>query len=538
MIVFCIAMPRVHLMNLIPMENPPEVLTAKARDIVKSLGYKDRPADWTSSFYAESGNVAFMQAKGHNMEEWARVFAQPPSAIGYWYRQAPTPLAAERFSANGEAGVGDPPVTAPGMLTVVMDLDGSLRRFAAVPPEREAPAAQSNAVPDWAPLFAAAHLDPAKFTPAVPEWSASVVTDARAAWTGLYRDRSDLPVRVEAASFHNRPVYFQVVWPWTRANRFTAAVPTGTQSLRSIAIYAIGAMVLIAALWVAHYNWKAGRADIRGATRVGIYCAGMSLIAWILSAHHVASDAEKGLIENALARAAYIFVESWLIYLASEPWVRRYWPQTMITWSRVLVGKWRDPLVGRDVLFGTLLGIVYALLIAIYEYANLRGAVPILGEFGLDHLNGFRAFASTIAHLLFGEVSGSLVFLLTLFLVRMLLKKQWLVACVWIVGWVAFRFMRANFLDSGVLKITTGVFWLLLFAILVFIMLRLGFFALLVAIFVLDSMIDTFLTTDFSAWYGQSSVAIVILIGTMAIWGFRLSLGSRPLFSPAALEKT
>jgi serine/threonine-protein kinase len=297
-------------------------------------------------------------------------------------------------------------------------------------------------------------------------------------------------------------------------------------------------MVLIAALWIAHYNWKAGRGDIRGATRVGIYCAGTSLIAWILSAHHVASDAEKGLIENALAQSAYIFVQSWLIYLASEPWVRRYWPQTMITWSRVLVGKWRDPLVGRDVLFGTLLGIVYALLIAIYEYANLRGAVPILGEFGLAHLNGFRAFASTIAGLLFGEVSGSLVFLLTLFLVRMLLKKQRLVAAVWIVGWVAFRFMRSNFLDSGVLKVTTGVFWLLLFAILVFIMLRLGFFALLVAIFVLDSMIDTFLTTDFSAWYGQSSLAIVILIGAMALWGFRLSLGSRPLFNPAALEDT
>ena len=109
---------------------------------------------------------------------------------------------------------------------------------------------------------------------------------------------------------------------------------------------------------------------------------------------------------------------------------------------------------------------------------------------------------------------------------------------VWVVGWIAVRFMRANFLDSDVLKITTGVFWLLLFTILVFIMLRLGFFALVVGIFVLDSLIGSFLTTDFSAWYGQSSLAIVILIGAMALWGFRLSLGTRPLFSPAALEKT
>ena len=537
-VAFCMIIPRVHLLNLVPMENPPEVLTAKARDIVKSLGYTDRPADQTSSFYAD-GYAAFLQSKKLKMEDWPRVLAQPPSAIGFWYRQGPTPLAAERFSSNGQPGVADPPVTVPGMLTVVTDMDGSLRRFAAVPPEREAPPAQLVALPDFTPLFSAARLDPAKFTPVPPEWSPSVVTDYRAAWTGFYRDRTDIPVRVEAAFFHNRPVFFQVIWPWTSSNRFTPRAQTGAQAFRSIANYAIGVVVLIAALWIAHYNWKAGRGDLRGAARVGIYCAAMSLVAWLFNTHHVAAEAEQGLIENALATAAFICVEYWLIYLAVEPWVRRYWPQTMITWSRVLAGKWRDPLVGRDLLFGTLLGIVYALLVALWEYVNFRSGAPLLGEFALSNLNGFRAFASTITRQLFLEVSGSLVFLLTLLLVRVLLRRQWLVAAVWVAGWVGFRFMRfASNFDSDVLKITTTVFWLLLFTILVFIMLRLGFFALVVAVFVLDAMVGSFLTTDFSAWYGQSSLLVVILIGALAIWGFRLSLGSRPLFSPTALENT
>jgi hypothetical protein len=79
---------------------------------------------------------------------------------------------------------------------------------------------------------------------------------------------------------------------------------------------------------------------------------------------------------------------------------------------------------------------------------------------------------------------------------------------------------------------------MLLFSILVFIMLRFGFFTLVVALFVLDSLSACFLTTDFSAWYGQSSWAIVILIVAMALRGFRLSLGSRPLFSPAVLDRT
>jgi len=136
---------------------------------------------------------------------------------------------------------------------------------------------------------------------------------------------------------------------------------------------------------------------------------------------------------------------------------------------------------------------------------------------------------------LFDEVGGSLIFLLTLFLVRTVLKNQWLVGTVWVVGWVAVRFLRQSFIDSPELAITTGVFWTLLFSLLVFIILRFGFFALIVAVFVLDSVISCFLTTDFSAWYGLTSSAIVIVILAMALHGFRLALGSRPLFSPASL---
>ena len=136
------------------------------------------------------------------------------------------------------------------------------------------------------------------------------------------------------------------------------------------------------------------------------------------------------------------------------------------------------------------------------------------------------------------KLGGSLTFLLTLFLVRTVLKKQWMMGTVWVVGWVAVRFLRANFIDSRELAITTGVFWMLLFSLLLLIILRFGFFALVVAVFVLDSLTSCFLTTDFSAWYGQSSFAIAIVIVAMAIRGFQLSLGPRPLFSPSALSKT
>jgi hypothetical protein len=53
----------------------------------------------------------------------------------------------------------------------------------------------------------------------------------------------------------------------------------------------------------------------------------------------------------AAMRAATI----WALYLAFEPYVRRRWPQSMITWSRVLSGEFRDPLVGGHLLIGVAL---------------------------------------------------------------------------------------------------------------------------------------------------------------------------------------
>lgn len=534
--VFCLILPRIHLANLVPLEDPPEVMTARARDILKSLGYTERPGDWTASFYGDATIFNFSRSRGKNMQEWARAFAQSPSGIGFWYRQGRAPLAAIQTASQGEASVGDPPMIVPGMLTVVMDLDGSLRRFAAVPPEREEPPA-NQAPPDWGPLFAAAQMDPAKFTPVQPEWTAAAMTDNRAAWTGPYRDRTDLNIRIEAASFHNRPVYFQIIFPWTRANRYTPDASTFTDKLRSLGVYALGILVLIAALCFAYYNWKAGRGDLRGATRVGIYCAVLSLIGRAFDAHHVASDAEQGLIAYALANAAYVFAEYWLVYLALEPWVRRYWPQSMITWSRVLAGKWQDPLVGRDVLFGILMGVAYLILIMLYEYANLRAGIPVSGEFEVDLFNGFHLFAGAESNLLFMEVGGALMTFLTLFLARAVLKKTWLFSGVFVLGWVGYRLLRQNFIDSRALAVITVIFWLLLIASFVFILLRLGFFAFVVAAFVLDSVINDYFTPDFTVWYGESSLAVIILVSAIALIGFRLSLGSRPLFSPSLLEK-
>src|SRR6185437_8609755 len=102
-------------MNLVPMENPPEVLNAKARDIVRNLGYTQRPADATGEIVGNGEAGGFDELKGHSIEDWRRLLALPPSPVEYWYRQAPFPLAAENSSSGGRTTLTDPPPTEPGM---------------------------------------------------------------------------------------------------------------------------------------------------------------------------------------------------------------------------------------------------------------------------------------------------------------------------------------------------------------------------------------------------------------------------------------
>ena len=68
---------------------------------------------------------------------------------------------------------------------------------------------------------------------------------------------------------------------------------------------------------------------------------------------------------EAVATGLLVAGIAWLVYLALEPYARRFWPHVLISWTRLLSGRIRDPLVGRDLLVGILSGAaiaVFALL--------------------------------------------------------------------------------------------------------------------------------------------------------------------------------
>src|SRR5262249_36553663 len=111
----------------------------------------------------------------------------------------------------------DPAMNISGMIKVELDPQGRLISFAAVPPQRETSSAPPQPL-DGTALLTAAGLDPARFQPAEPQGAPLAGFDQRAAWTGTFPDDPN-PLRVEAASWHGKLVFFSLITPWTRPER-------------------------------------------------------------------------------------------------------------------------------------------------------------------------------------------------------------------------------------------------------------------------------------------------------------------------------
>jgi hypothetical protein len=89
-----------------------------------------------------------------------------------------------------------------------------------------------SAAPDWLKLFAAAELDPARFTPVAPSQVPPMPFDARGAWEGTFEPGRPERVHVEAAAWTGNPVYFSVGGDWQQQEPSEDAAILTWQNLR------------------------------------------------------------------------------------------------------------------------------------------------------------------------------------------------------------------------------------------------------------------------------------------------------------------
>jgi serine/threonine-protein kinase len=521
-----LTLPRLHVPSHMSMENPPEVLTAKARELIHKLGYTDRPVDWASGYASLNGYLEYRQEKKvASQAEWDRVLAGRPSPATFWYRQSPRLLEPWSIYDNARVDLTDPFPSVSGMSDVLLDPDGHLLAFHSLPPQFDQ--TPPGATADFAPLLAAADLDTTKLKPADPQWTPLFPIDQHAAWTGMLPSSGDLPIRVEAAAWRGKPVYFEVIFPWHKPFRMEAEVESTASRAGNLLNNLLFLAIVIGAGVMAWHNWRTGRGDLRGATHLGVVILTLKMLVWACGAHHVASKAEQSLFNEALADALIYSVVMWGLYLALEPWVRRYWPQTLITWSRVMDRRFNDPLVGRDLMLGVLFGMGYCLVIAGYEAAAVHFGDAPSTDFSYSNLLGGRWVAWKILAVLLSALTSGPAFFFAIFLLRALLRKLWLAGAAFVAIYSAIRILNVgfNWLNLG--------FWVVIYSVIVVILIRFGLFATVITLFVIDTLIQTLLTTDFAAWYGTSSLLLLVVISGLALYGFKTALGGRSLVADA-----
>ncbi len=524
------------LYRRVPLEKPPEVLAERARNILQSVGYSEPPVDTAMGFYNGNDFLRYIAEHDKSKTRWDHL---ETGAFVFWYRGSPRPLAAHFFSFFSDAPVlgsiwtDDPPLIVSGMTLVRLNPLGRLTQLIAIPPQLEKPAAGAASSPDWTPLFSAAGLDPSQWPSTQPMWTPPVDSDARAAWTGSLAERPNIPMRIEAAAYRGKPVYFELIGPWTRPERMQPSQLTVGERVLVVIFIGVFLSVLVSSAMLARRNLRLGRGDRRGAARLAAFVFAASAVAWVFGAHHVGNFAEFALFVEFLVWGFALPCFAWLLYIALEPYVRRRWPATLVSWSRLLAGDFRDPLVGRDVLAGCLWGAFVAAVIRLgWFIPSWLGYPPPQPSSGQQwQFLGARTIIAYVSNSLVSEVLLSLAFLFLLVLLRALLRKEWAAAVAWVLLFTVFFSVGSNSIPValGENLIVMGVTVLLLR--------RLGLLWFL-SVFVFGSLLADFpLTTQGSAWYAGISLTGILLMAAMAFYGFYTSLGGRPVFGGAVLEE-
>jgi serine/threonine-protein kinase len=493
-----------------------DVLAQKAREMVTRLGYADRPQD---EAYAFAWDDSFIEYVGDRLgpDYWATGLARPPSPLLFNYRRSQTGMVGITFHTDlltpGMVTTDDPPPIESGMMQLTLDHTGLLRAFEAIPPQRE-DAPQPPQPLDWSPLLILAGLDPASLQAAEPRWNWLATSDVRAAWTGSWPGGGH-ELRVEAAALHGRPVAFLVLGPWSQPWRTPRADSGGEIAFLIIAFTLATAIVLAAGL-LARRNMRDGRGDRRGAQTLSSAITVTLWVLWLLLAHFAETGGMLGIFLLAIVTTTFYGALFLALYLALEPFVRRYWPQTLVSWTTLLSGRASDAIVGRDVLFGVLLGVVVAVLIRgsdVWQRSTIW--MPTL------LLDGPRATAGHVVLQLFYGVRTALFCFFLLFLLRTVLRRQIPAAA----GFVAI-FAALNMVTSD-RPLVDGLIATIYFAMFAAAVLRWGLTTLSVGLFVGNLLLGVPTTASLGVVYAGPAMLLAAIPIVLAAWAFYTSLGGR-----------
>ncbi|HEY3743718.1 MAG TPA: serine/threonine-protein kinase [Bryobacteraceae bacterium] len=507
-------------LNLVPVNYSPAIAAHEARKIAASFGYTQPPRDWqiTSRYVGSADYWSKHDRKGKSWTEL--IAAEPPRS--YAYRESPALLEAPPFARVTQRNPA--PITA-GMIRMEVSIDGHLRQFEAIPAETAAPGSTPGAPLDETALFKSIGYDRTQFTETDPQRVPMVMADLRKAWKGPAPGLPGVEARVEAGSLAGKITSVKVVLPWTQPDRVPEPPPSGASWIFSLSKDSLYALGFLFSLLFAIRNLNLRRADTKGALRVATVRTLLVFTAWIGTAHHTASNAEWNALVYQTAITIFDALLLWILYIALEPTIRSRWPHVLVTWNRLLAGRFGDAQVGAHILIGASIGACVTLGFAVLEMVTTPpGTLPWGSD--LESSLGTMLWIGGKANELQNAMFYGFIVFFAVFFFRMLLRNDYLAAFV---AAIVFAMINDRSAWTGPHAVLIISFYIGVYTVLTWLLLRLGLVANIAAIFVLNTLLKICVDSHFSAWYTPFGVASMAVLLSLTLYAFWRSIGSRTL---------
>ena len=288
------------------------------------------------------------------------------------------------------------------------------------------------------------------------------------------------------------------------------------------------------AIFLVVRSLRLGRGDRQGALRIAVAVFILRMLHWTMTGHHTASPGELYLAAIAVCGALTLAVLFWGGYVALEPYVRRLWPESLVSWSRLLAGRFHDPLVGRDILVGFAVSAgLGAVGLVFFWAAEANELIPMLANQG--HAAAMQGGRFLIGRL-FSTPLSTLAFasaLIFLFLIlRLITRRTWAALAIMSVLWgllMGLQWMMLLFakgLSFGTMLVGFG--WgVLMCLVVVGLLVRFGVLALF-ADFFCSMLVTSFaITADTSAPYFSVSLIGPLVVVLLAVFAYRAAVATR-----------
>jgi hypothetical protein len=239
------------------------------------------------------------------------------------------------------------------------------------------------------------------------------------------------------------------------------------------------------------------------------------MLAWVNTAGHSPGPWELYLLVAALSWAAFASALIWTLYVAIEPYVRRNWPDALISWTRLLNGRFRDPLVGSHILAAIPFALFWELeqqagfLLGNFfpDWWSLPEHPPIQALNSARFLFGIAAVRSSL-----GAYFGAAFILLVVFL-RLLFRRTWLADLVWA---LLFGLVCSNALPwAFLIWFTSAYVWIWLLR-------RFGMLAFLTTLMIV--VFRFAMPSAITSWYASWTLACHLAIAALAAWALHATL--------------